>query len=44
MVQIIIIQKLFMNHLNKEEYLIKRSFENAKNGIAFYANKNKKVF
>ncbi len=36
--------KIIYESLNKEEYLIKREFENAKNGIAFYANKNKKVF
>ena len=36
--------KIIYESLNKEEYLIKREFENAKNGIAFYANKNKKFF
>ena len=32
------------NSLNKESYLKKREFINIDNGIAFYADKNKKVF
>ena len=36
--------KKIYNSLNKEEYLISRNFLNTKNGIAFYSDKNKKVF
>ncbi len=32
------------NSLNKEEYLKKREFLNIENGIAFYSDKNKKIF
>ena len=32
------------NSLNKESYLKKREFSNINNGIAFYADKNKKIF
>ncbi len=32
------------NSLNKENYLKKREFLNIKNGIAFYSDKNRKVF
>ena len=30
--------------LNKDTYLIKREFKNINNGIAFYEDKNKKIF
>ena len=36
--------KNIYNSLNKENYLKKRDFANVKNGIAFYSDKNKKVF
>tara|TARA_B100000575_G_scaffold294644_1_gene312586 strand:- start:992 stop:2518 length:1527 start_codon:yes stop_codon:yes gene_type:complete len=32
------------NSLNKEEYLKSRTFNNINNGIAFYSDKNKKLF
>ena len=32
------------NSLNKESYLKKREFANINNGIAFYSDKNKKIF
>ena len=32
------------NSLNKERYLKKREFSNVNNGIAFYSDKNKKIF
>ena len=32
------------NSLNKDIYLVKRNFDNINNGIAFYADKNKKIF
>ena len=32
------------NSLNKESYLKKREFSNINNGIAFYSDKNKKIF
>ena len=32
------------NSLNKENYLKKREFSNINNGIAFYSDKNKKIF
>ena len=42
--QIIFIQKLFIIHLIKIHYLKKREFLNIDNGIAFYSDKNKKIF
>ncbi len=36
--------KLINNSLNKDEYLKTRDFSNTKNGIAFYSDKNKKLF
>ncbi len=36
--------KRIYNSINKENYLKKREFSNINNGIAFYADKNKKVF
>ena len=36
--------KEIFNSLNKENFLKKRIFSNVDNGIAFYADKNKKVF
>ncbi len=36
--------KIINNSLNKDEYLKTRIFSNTKNGIAFYSDKNKKVF
>jgi len=36
--------KIINNSINKENYLRKRDFKNVSNGIAFYADKNKKVF
>ncbi len=36
--------KNIYNSLNKENYLKKREFSNTVNGIAFFSNKNKKVF
>ena len=36
--------KSIYNSLNKENYLKKREFSNIDNGIAFYSDKNKKIF
>ena len=36
--------KIIYNSLNKDTYLVKRDFTNVDNGIAFYADKNKKFF
>ncbi len=36
--------KIIYNSLNKETYLAKREFLNISNGIAFYGDKNKKLF
>ena len=36
--------KIIYNSLNKEEYLRSREFSKSKNGIAFYSDKNKKLF
>ncbi len=36
--------KIINNSINKENYLKKREFSNIDNGIAFYSDKNKKVF
>ena len=36
--------KTIYNSLNKDNYLIKRKFTNFENGIAFYEDKNKKIF
>ncbi len=36
--------QIIYNSLNKDEYLKSRSFNNTKNGIAFYGDKNKKLF
>ncbi len=36
--------KIIFNSLNKDNYLIKRKFTNFENGIAFYEDKNKKIF
>ena len=36
--------KIIYNSLNKDNYLIKRRFSNIENGIAFYEDKNKKIF
>ena len=36
--------KSIYSSLNKEYYLKKREFVNVKNGIAFYSDKNKKIF
>ena len=36
--------KIIYNSLNKENYLKKREFSNINNGIAFYSDKNRKVF
>ena len=36
--------KNIYNSLNKERYLKKRKFINVENGIAFYSDKNKKIF
>ena len=36
--------KTIYNSLNKEEYLRSREFSKSKNGIAFYSDKNKKLF
>ena len=35
---------IIFNSLNKDTYLIKRDFVNINNGIAFYGDKNKKLF
>ncbi len=36
--------KIIYNSLNKDTYLAKREFANVNNGIAFYGDKNKKLF
>ena len=36
--------KIIYNSLNKDIYLVKRDFTNIDNGIAFYGDKNKKLF
>ncbi len=36
--------KVIYNSLNKDTYLIKRNFVNIENGIAFYSDRNKKLF
>ena len=36
--------KIIYNSLNKDTYLVKRDFSNIDNGIAFYGDKNKKLF
>ncbi len=36
--------KVIYNSLNKDIYLVKRNFDNINNGIAFYSDKNKKIF
>ncbi len=36
--------KLIFDTLNKDNYLKKREFSNIENGIAFYSDRNKKVF
>ncbi len=36
--------KIIYDSLNKEEYLKSRSFTNVENGLAFYSDKNKKLF
>ena len=36
--------KIIYNSLNKDTYLVKRDFSNINNGIAFYGDKNKKLF
>tara|TARA_Y100001936_G_C15997155_1_gene625748 strand:- start:196 stop:1320 length:1125 start_codon:yes stop_codon:yes gene_type:complete len=36
--------KIIKYSLNKDEHLVSRSFSNIKNGIAFYADKSKKIF
>ena len=36
--------RIIFNSLNKDNYLIKRKFTNFENGIAFYEDKNKKIF
>ncbi len=36
--------KIIYESLNKDEYLKSRTFSNVKNGIAFYSDKNKKLF
>ncbi len=36
--------KIIYNSLNKDTYLAKRDFTNVNNGIAFYGDKNKKLF
>tara|TARA_B100001287_G_C22681840_1_gene530906 strand:+ start:933 stop:2462 length:1530 start_codon:yes stop_codon:yes gene_type:complete len=36
--------EIIFNSLNKDEYLKSRSFLNTNNGIAFYSDKNKKLF
>ena len=36
--------KIIYNSLNKDTYLIKRNFTDTRNGIAFYGDKNKKLF
>ncbi len=39
-----IFTKIISNSLNKDTYLVKRDFANIDNGIAFFSNKNKKLF
>ena len=36
--------KIIYDSLNKDTYLVKRDFSNIDNGIAFYGDKNKKLF
>ena len=36
--------KIIYESLNKDTYLVKRDFSNINNGIAFYGDKNKKLF
>tara|TARA_B100000989_G_scaffold207443_1_gene157186 strand:+ start:1371 stop:2903 length:1533 start_codon:yes stop_codon:yes gene_type:complete len=36
--------KIIYNSLNKDTYLVRRDFSNIDNGIAFYGDKNKKLF
>ena len=36
--------KIIYNSLNKQNYLKKREFDNIDNGLAFYSDKNKKIF
>ena len=36
--------KIIYDSLNKDTYLVKRDFTNIENGIAFYGDKNKKLF
>ena len=36
--------KIILNSLNKDTYFVKRDFSNINNGIAFYSDKNKKLF
>ena len=36
--------KIIYRTLNKDTYLVKRDFSNVSNGIAFYSDKNKKIF
>ncbi|MDA9748673.1 heparinase II/III family protein [Pelagibacteraceae bacterium] len=36
--------EIIYNSLNKDEYLKTRTFSNSKNGIAFFSDKNKKLF
>ena len=39
-----IYSKIIYKSLNKDTYLVKRNFSNINNGIAFYGDKNKKLF
>ncbi len=39
-----IFTKVIADSLNKDTYLVKRNFTNINNGVAFYANKNNKLF
>ncbi len=36
--------KIIYDSLNKDTYLVKREFTNVNNGLAFYGDKNKKIF
>ena len=36
--------KLIYNSLNKDTFLVKREFTNINNGLAFYGDRNKKIF
>tara|TARA_B100000989_G_scaffold295808_1_gene277612 strand:+ start:2380 stop:3912 length:1533 start_codon:yes stop_codon:yes gene_type:complete len=36
--------KIIYNSLNKQDYFKKRGFNNISNGLAFYSDKNKKIF